>query len=371
MTVEGDSQASVETDVPREASGDTIKLGLVVTPALDEPEVRRLVGELERVLAERYPHVTWDLTAIRESLVTPPADVPELVDAARARLLDEDWDLVVYVTELPLRIARRPLLRHSSPTHGAALVSLPALGLLPSRRLVESVAEAVGVIAGEVAHDGRQTDANRRLVKRRLAALASEVEGAESLDGVPLLLRVATGNLRVLAGMVRANHPWRLATRLSREVIGAVGVAAFAIVNADVWRIAAGLSAPRLAVVCVAAIGGAIATLIARHRLWERAPNRRVREQTTLFNIVTLITVGFGILTLYAAVCLLSLGAAALMIEPSLMSRGIGHSSDFADYLRLSLLAGALATVGGALGGVLESDAAVREATYAYRHQHS
>jgi uncharacterized membrane protein len=370
VTVADDNQTSVEGAARAETSDSTVKLGLVVTPALDEPDVVRLVRDLERVLSKRYPKVSWKITAIRESLVRPPAEVPDLVDAARSRLLDENWDLVVYVTELPLRIGRRPLLRHSSPTHRAAVVSLPALGLVPNRRLVDSVAEAAGVIAGEIAQDGQQTDANRRLVQRRLAALAGEVESAEALEDIPLLLRVVTGNLRLLAGMVRANHPWRLASRLSREVIGAVGVAAIAIVNADVWRIASRLGGPRLAAVCLAAIGGGVGALILAHRLWERAPHHRARQQAMLFNVVTLITVGFGILTLYLAVCLLSLGAAGLMIEPSLMSEGIGHRSDFADYVRLALLAGALATIGGALGGLLESDVAVRSATYAYRHQH-
>jgi hypothetical protein len=171
--------------------------------------------------------------------------------------------------------------------------------------------------------------------------------------------------------MVRANHPWRLTTRLSRAMIGALGVATFTIVTADVWRIASGLAAPRMAGVCLAAIASATATLIFVHGLWERATRSRVREQAILFNIVTLITVSFGILALYAGACLIALAAAELVLEPSLMSAQIGHRSDFADYLRLALLAGALATVGGAFGGALETDTAVREATYAYRHHQS
>jgi uncharacterized membrane protein len=371
VTAADDNRLAVDAARASETSDNTVTLGLVVTTALGEEDVVRLVDDLSRVLSERYPNVNWKITAIRESLVTPPAGVADLVDAARLRLLDEDWDLVVHVTELPLRVSRRPVLRHSSPTHRAAVVSLPALGLMPSRRLVDAVAQAVGVIAGEILQDGVQTDANQQVVQRRLAALASEVEGSDSLDGAVLLLRIVTGNLRLLAGMVRANHPWRLATRLSREVIGALGVASYAIVSADVWRLASRLAAPRLAVVCLAAIAGGVGTLIVAHRLWEVAPANRAREQAMLFNIVTLITVSFGILTLYAAVCLLSLAAAGLIIEPSLMSERIGHRSDFADYLRLALLAGSLAMVGGALGAVLESDVAVREATYAYRHQQS
>ena len=183
--------------------------------------------------------------------------------------------------------------------------------------------------------------------------------------------RVMTGNLRLLAGMVRANHPWRLATRLSRALIGAVGAAAFGIVSSDVWRIASNLDAARLVAICLATIAIAVGALIGAHRLWERAPDRRVREQAILFNLVTLITISFGIVWLYVVVCAVSLAAAGLMIGPSVMSGQIGHHAGFGDYLRLALLAGALGTVGGALGGALESDTAVREATYAYRHHAS
>jgi uncharacterized membrane protein len=366
------------TVAPSAADGDpagtadvthAIKLGLVVTPAVDEEAVQRLAEDVGRELTERYPGVRWEVAAVRDSLVTPPAALSEVFDAARARLLEGNWDLAVHVTELPLRVARRPIVTHSSRTHGAAIVSLPALGLhRTSRRLVESIADAVGVFVGDsstrnkprrISHPGR--------VQRRLVELAGEVEGAEALEGVALLHRAVTGNLRLLLGMVRANHPWRLVTSLSRALVGAIGVGAFAIVSSDVWRIAARIGAVRLTLVCVATLSASVVTLIAVHGLWERAADRRLREQAVLFNIVTLITVAFGIVALYVAVCLLSLAAAWLLISPSVMTIPVGHRSDFWDYVRLALLAGALATVGGALGSALESDAAVREAAYGYR----
>jgi len=301
--------------------------------------------------------------------VTPPAALAEVVDAARARLLDEHWDLVVHVTELPLRISRRPVVAHSSRTHGAALVSLPALGLKQSnRRLVESVVEAVGTFAGD-STDRQENDHDRHTqrVRRRLHQLATDVEGADALEGVALLHRVATGNLRLVVGMVRANRPWRLVTRLTRALVGALGVAALAIVTSDIWRIASGMAAPRLALLCVATIVVAVATLIAAHELWERAADRRLREQAILFNLVTIVTVAFGILALYIAVFALSLAAAALMLNPALLTAQLGRPSHVGDYVRLALLASALATIAGALGGALESDSAVREAAYAHR----
>jgi uncharacterized membrane protein len=366
--------AADETSAPERdaAQGDgaapVVKLGLVVTPVLDAQAVEELAAEVERELAVRYPDVGWRVTAVRDALVNAPTPMAEIVDAARSRLLDEDWDLVVHITELPLRVARHPVLTHSSRTHGAALVSLPALGLRQSsRRLVESVLDAVGVFAGESATLRDDGGRHARHVRRRLVQLASDVDAADALDGVVLLQRVATGNLRLLMGMVRANHPWQLVARLSRALIGATGVAAFAVITSDVWRIATTLDPPRLALVCMATIAIAVATLIVAHDLWERATDRRVREQAIMFNLVTVITVAFGILALYAAVSAVSLIAAAIMIDPSVMTVQIGRRSDFGDYVRLALLAGALATIGGALGGTLESDTAVREAAYGQR----
>jgi uncharacterized membrane protein len=361
-TVEGNGTAAG-------ATAHTIEVGLVVTPALDPHAVQRLAEDVERELAERYPDVSWKVTAVREALVTPPAALSEVFDAARSRLLDGNWDLVVHVTDLPLRVARRPIVTHSSRTHGAAIVSLPALGLKQtSRRLVESIGDAVGVFVGDDAKRRQGITINPPTrVQRRLVELAGEGEGTDPLEGVALLHRVVTGNARLLVGMVRANHPWRLVTSLSRALIGAIGVGAFAIVTSDVWRIAAQIGAARLAVVCLATLSIGVGTLIAVHGLWERAVDRRLREQAMLFNIVTLITVAFGIVALYATVCLLSLAAAWLLIGPSLMTSQIGHHADFGDFVRLALLAGALATVGGALGSALESDAAVRDAAYGYR----
>ena len=131
----------------------------MVTPLLDSGAGGKLAEDVERELSERYPDVGWSVTAVRDSLVTAPALLTEIVDAARSRLLDERWDLVVHVTELPLRIARRPVLTHSSRTHRVALVSLPALGIKQSdRRLVQSVVDAVGVFAGDTERRRGRTD---------------------------------------------------------------------------------------------------------------------------------------------------------------------------------------------------------------------
>jgi hypothetical protein len=86
-----------------------------------------------------------------------------------------------------------------------------------------------------------------------------------------------------------------------------------------------------------------------------------------LFNAATTLTLLIGVVSLYVALVLLALAGAGVFITPDALSTALDEDVGFADYLKLVWFASSLATVGGALGASLETDAAVREAAYAYR----
>lgn len=342
-----------------------VKLGLIVSPAIDQVAADELAADLGAALAERYPEVEWVPEVLTDPLAEPPVHLTELVSAARRLLLDADWDLAVAITELPLRLAHRTLLSHASRTHGVALVSLPALGVLRRRRrLYDVAADAVGTLVGDPERGGARSAGAGLGVQRRLAELAGDVDDD---GGAAYVARVLGGNLRLLVGMVGANHPWRLVGRLWRAMLAAVAAVAFGLIQVEVWRIAASLGPLRLAIAGLVSIAAASVTLIAGHRLWERAPDSRVREQVTLFNLATTATVVFGVTALYLFVFVASLLGALLLVEPSLLSEALGRDTDVWDYVRLAWLSSALGTIGGALGATLETDEAVREAAYAHR----
>lgn len=100
--------------------------------------------------------------------------VGTLIDDARAVMLDAGWDLVLVLTDLPLRTGRRLLLTQASPVHSVGLLSVPALGPVHVR--------------------------------------------SRAVRAVPVLL-----------GMIRANRPWRVAVGLTRALsaAAATGVAAW------------------------------------------------------------------------------------------------------------------------------------------------
>ena len=343
------------------AAGPDVVLGLVAAPGAAAEVAADLAADLAAALRERHPDVVWDVRVVEDGLVQPPADDAEIVAAARARLLAEEWDLAVCVTDLPLTVDRRTVVAHASPVHGVAVLSLPALGAVGRRR--RALQTSLGLVHALLGDD--EGDGDPEALRRRVRELATDP--ADTAEGVRFTARVLSGNLRLISGMVRANRPWRLAVRLSRALTAAIAAGVFALVTADIWRLADAFGWVRLLLVGIGSVVAIAVTLIVGAEMWERPRNRRVRKQVVLFNIATAATVAFGVLSLYLTLFVLALlGGLLLVVEP-LFSEGLGHPAEFSDYLELAWLTSSLATVGGALGAGLESDDAVREAAYTYR----
>jgi hypothetical protein len=346
-----------------------VRVGVVNAPAISDELTTALVDDIRGDLEALFPDVKWVFQLLDDGLVEPPADDSEIVGAARQLLLASAWDLVVVLTDLPLTLARRPVVAHASPMHRVAVLSVPALGTLSvRRRLREAVLRLIGALLGEAGDSGAddRTDAARwRRIGSRLRELGSEAE--EEAQSLRFTTRVFTGHLRLLFGMVRANRPWQLAARLSRALTAAATAGVFALVTPDIWSLAVALGWQRLTVVSVGSVVAIGVTLIVGARLWERVADPRTRQQIVLFNIATTATVMIGVAAFYAALFVLSLLAGLLLVVPSRLADAIGHPVTFGDYLEVAWLTSSLATVGGALGAGLESDEAVRRAAYAYR----
>ncbi|HEY7198324.1 MAG TPA: hypothetical protein VH306_14180, partial [Gaiellaceae bacterium] len=200
---------------PAEPQGDVV-LGVVVAPGLARDVAAKIVGDLDHDLEALDLGVDWRTELTVDRLVAPPAQTTEIIDAARRKLLDANWDLGLVVTDLPLRIGRRPVTRQVSPTHGIAVVSLPALGALHlaprlRRTLLELVGELVGDGGGQWSGDGALARLRRRWGRGVLQELATDTSDRPGALRFVFVAEVLASHLRLLLGMVRANRPWRLA----------------------------------------------------------------------------------------------------------------------------------------------------------------
>lgn len=350
------------------AEQDGVLIGLLAARD-DRDWAESLAERLPQTLRERIgEHADWRTEICEAQEADAAAGPTELTESVRRRLLDRGWQMGIGLTALPLRDGRRPVVAYASASHGVGLVSIPALGAAHTdERLHDATAQLVEGLLGEPIA-GRDRGGGTRM-RRRSAELASRIhlDDAEGNGSLRFTGAVVRSNLRLLAGMIRANRPMLVMAGLSRSAAAALGTGAYALTSSNVWTIAHQSTWPRLVAVGVLATLVILISLFVAHGLWERAPDAGARERVVLFNIVTLATLAIGIAALYLALFVILAVGAAVTIPPAALEHQIMHSATAGEYARLAWFAASVATLGGALGSLVESDEAVRDAAYRRR----
>jgi len=354
----------------RGAERAVVTVGLVATPP-DHPArvVERLTRELPGLLAARVdPDVRWEVHS-GWGAVAPRRDggADALLDDVARRREGCGWDLAVCLTDLPLHAQRVPLVAHCSARRRVGVVSLPALGLGQLRSGRTAVA---GVVEGLLAADQRS---GRPVPDEQTARMVEDVAPIRRLvddetdDGeVGFLASRVTGRLRLVAGMVRANRPGRALLGLSKLLVGAFGTAAFSLATNSIWQMGDALDGLRLTVIMLLSVAALVGWLVFTHHLWEKPSPDTPAGLARLFNLGTVTTLGLAAAVSYAVLFVGTLGAAALLIDPSVLGQNIGHPVGLGDYLTLAWIISSMATIGGAIGSGLEDEEHVRAAAYGY-----
>jgi hypothetical protein len=319
-----------------------IHVGLVADPA-KPTEIARRMGGLDP--AGGGARDAWDIEVVSEPFTMGCEDV----DTALARLAEQaqlhHWDVVVGLTELPLRGEEgRYLLVDSNPQQRAAVLSLPALG-------------------------GLRMHARTRHAVRELVSGMADPTTSQEDHRVPLPRR--SGHWRLLLGMVLANRPWLLVPGLKSALVAALTTGAIATINSTVWLLAGSLSWWRLTVATIVSVALVVAWLVIDGELWDRPDRASVeaRARSRLYNTSTLLSLTVGVIICYLALYVVNLIWALFVLDPSVMGGYLHTSVSSVDLFVLAWFVASAATVGGALGSGLESDEAIRAAAYSKREE--
>lgn len=153
---------------------DELVLGLLAAPGRPTELAEALAEDLPGLLADRVTDaVSWRVPVRTDPAVADISYGLEAIDRARERLLRDGWDMAVCITDAPLRIGTRPVVADASATHGAALISLPALGAVQTRRRArDAVIRLVDGLVGESLELGERGPRRRARVSHRIASLA-------------------------------------------------------------------------------------------------------------------------------------------------------------------------------------------------------
>jgi hypothetical protein len=318
-----------------------IRVGLVADPASPTEMARRMTNLGPPDGEDRDG---WDIEVVSEPFTLGSEDVDTALARLRVHARQHEWDLVIGVTELPLRDDDgRYLLAAIDPQRRTAVLSLPALGgLRVHTRARHAVRGLVSGMAEPTSHDEQRVP----------------------LPGL-------SGRGRVLLGMVLANRPWLLLLGLKSALVAALATGAVATVNSTVWLLAGSMSWWRLGVATIASIAIVVAWIVIDGELWDHPDDNsaEARERSRLYNTSTLMTLTIGVLICYLALYVVNLAWALFVLDPSVMGDSLGTSLGYGDLLVLTWFVASAATLGGALGTGLESDEAIRAAAYSKREE--
>jgi hypothetical protein len=372
-----------EASSTRTAGERTVTVGLVPAPDIPEKIARELASELPELLGRRVDDsVSWDVMVYVDPLTGTNLDAPGILDVCHERLRQEGWDLAVCLTDLPVYRAEHLVVADASASRRVGALSLPALGARRLRpkveeitlRLVEGLYERVRDVKPDDAlrtdgRDGRSGDAGTGLLEPFRPVEPPDEDMRETDVDARFIAPGLRGRLRLLAGMVLANRPWKLFPSFKSTIAAAFATAAYVLVVPTIWMLADAVGSARLLLLTAAAIAAMVAWIIVAHHLWERPESSEQRLWTRLYNGVTVLTISVAVLLAYAVLFVLVLLAAVVFVPGGYFQTTLRHPVGLADYLTLTWMATSLATVAGALGSSLEHEDTVRAATYGYRQR--
>lgn len=319
-----------------------VRVGLVADPAKPSEVARRI---RDAGPPEDRSGQAWDIELVSEPFTVGSEDVGTALNRLADQAHEHQWDLVVGITELPLRDRDgRYLLIETDPEQQTAVLSLPALGGIGMHRRSR---HAVGDLLSSMADPSKEERDCRVLLPRR------------------------GGRWRLLRGMVVANRPWLLVPGLKSALVAALTTGVIATVNSTVWVLAGAMSWWRLVVAMVVSIALVVGWLVIDGELWDR-PERdtpAARERSRLYNTSTLMTLTAGVLICYAALYVLNLAWGLFVLDLGVMRRDTRTPFTYGDLFVLTWFVASAATVGGALGSSLESDEAITAAAYSKREE--
>ncbi|OBI51245.1 hypothetical protein [Mycobacterium sp. E796] len=328
---------------------------LIADPGAPAAIAERLSSSLPTALANfASAGDKWEVSVRRHAYpIDEHAEVSDVVDTIDPG--GEQEDIVIYLTDLPRRHGTTPVIADISVPGRLGVISIPGVGGVFVDRRVTKLARTI------VAEVTEQSNEHNPSVKR--------LTRKQKDDVVRYFAPTALSRLRLLAGMVHANRPWRLVTGMSKVMMAAFATGAVSLAYPTIWQLSATMGPWRLATATILATAAMIAWLIIEHELWERPQSADGRERAVLYNASTVVTLLIGVMIFHAGLFLLLLVTAWWTLPPEMVAKSIGHPVGLSALLLMAWLVAAVATLGGALGSGMEDDDTVKAAAYGARQR--
>lgn len=376
------------------SGGDSLErltLGILTAPELPEEIVADIVDDLSELLHTQVDrNVEWRLKTKTDPLSGTEGYSKVILDETARVKEQENWDLAISVTDLPIFFQRRLIVADADVKRNLAYLSMPALGAAPIKRRVR---EAVIQLVEDMHHGEKKQDRKARegehtlqatvaekseeeLMSRRLAEWLSPISRqtyARENSDVDVRFLVESrvmGFFRMISGMVLANRPWTIFPAFKKVLAAAFATGAYGLIFPNLWGMSGAFSTTRLMIMMVMAILAMVSWIIAVHHLWEKTDAYKSVYLSRIYNAATVLTLGIGVMVYYAILFVLFFFAVLLFVPPDMLKEELAVTSvSLADFLVLTWLVASVATIVGAIGAGLENENTILKATYGHRQK--
>lgn len=331
---------------------------VVADPGLPTRRVQAIEDDLREDLESWFDRPVQVELHSRAVLLLPDNSLE--LDAIAGLASQTEADVTLLVTEIPRHTFGKPLVAELREDLGLAIVSCPTFGVWRSRARLRRLLLACAVRSLPEVEGRDATTLDHRWT--------GWTEGGHG-SSTALHATTITATPRLVMGMTAANEPLKTASRLSSALAAAAATGAFGIFYHSIWQMAAALSTARLAFIAVAAVVVMTAWLVVSNGLWDRARLEKVRKMVGLYNLSTLLTLVFCVVSLYVLLVVLIFLGAVVVIDPDFMGTVLGFDSSIGNYLEIAWLSAAMGVVAGALGSSFDSDTEVRDLTHGQRER--
>jgi hypothetical protein len=155
---------------PDSSKPGVLRVCLVSDPDLPSEIAGRLAEELPELLRQRLsPATTWEVRQVTAALqADEQVGIAELTLAIGDMMPDQDFDVLVFITDLPRRSGRRPIAAELDAAGRLAIVSIPTMGFVGMYRRIRDA--VVRLIAELIVSDHRPAAGVKRMRLRSVSA---------------------------------------------------------------------------------------------------------------------------------------------------------------------------------------------------------
>jgi hypothetical protein len=308
--------------------------------------------------------VVWSVEVVSDPLTGSNVAVDDILDEIGEKKGAYGWDYAIALTDLPIRSEKRIIIARTGRDLDLGVISVPPLGAI---RIHPRTRDMILELMDDLCSETLSEDTPARFMRSSHARRGFDGDGENNASNLRYTAPPVWGNVKLLAGMVYANRPWRLFPSFKTTVATAFATGGYGLIFTTLWEIGNVYGYARLVTLMVTAMTILVVWIILSHNLWERPRDGIGRYLQALYNTSTVLTIASGVVFYYIAIFLLLLLAATIYIPAGMLQSTIGQDVTPINYVRIAWVTSSVATIAGAIGAGLEDTDAVRNATFGWR----